>query len=127
MHGDLVWIELPGGLDCHVTGAFYARVFGWVVEDDGVTVRFHDPSGSLAGAFVEELPPSAACGTILYLATEDAASSLASAVAAGAEAVRPREALSGGRGYRALLRDPAGTVVGVLEPWRAPEAAAAAT
>jgi predicted enzyme related to lactoylglutathione lyase len=117
VHGHLAWTELPGGLDCRATGTFYARVFGWAVEDDGTMVRFRDPAGTLTGAFVGELPPAAAGGTILYLATDDADTTLARAEAEGATVVQERSLVAPGVGYRAQLRDPAGSVVGLFEPW----------
>jgi len=118
VQGQLAWTELPGGLDCRATGTFYARVFGWAVEDDGTMVRFRDPAGTFAGAFVGELAPAAAGGTTLYLATDDADATLARALAEGATVVRERSVVAPGVGYRALLRDPAGSVVGLFEPWR---------
>ncbi|HEY5628274.1 MAG TPA: VOC family protein [Candidatus Limnocylindrales bacterium] len=121
MAGDLAWTELPGGLDCRATGAFYARVFGWAVDDDGSIVRFHDPSGSLVGAFVGELPPAASGGTVLYLAADDADATVARATAEGATLVHPKALVAPGVGYRALVRDPAGSVIGVFEPWHQAE------
>ena len=64
--GDLAWLELPGGDDCHATGRFYATAFGWLVEDDGETAWFREPSGRLGGAFRGDLP-AAASGPLLYL------------------------------------------------------------
>jgi predicted enzyme related to lactoylglutathione lyase len=115
VQGTLAWVELPGGLDCRATGTFYARVFGWAVEDDGAMVRFRDPSGALVGAFVGELPPAAACGTILYLSSDDADATLTRATAEGGQIVQPRTLVAPGVGFRALVRDPAGSVVGVFE------------
>jgi predicted enzyme related to lactoylglutathione lyase len=96
-------------------------VFGWAVEDDGGMVRFRDPAGTLVGAFVCELPPASTGGTTLYLAADDIDAVVARAVEAGAAVVQSRTLVAPGVGYRALLRDPAGSLVGVFERWREPE------
>ena len=122
MQGQLAWTELPGGIDCRATGTFYSRVFGWAVDDDGGLVRFRDPAGTLLGAFVGELPPTTAGGPILYLAVDDADATLATAMSEGAALVQARTLVAPGVGHRALLRDPAGSVLGLFEPWTDPAA-----
>jgi predicted enzyme related to lactoylglutathione lyase len=123
MQGGLAWTELPGGLDCRATGRFYASVFGWAVDDDGMMLRFRDPDGVLTGAFICELPPAAAGGTILYLAVDSIDATLARAVDEGAQIVQPRAPIASGVGHRALLRDPAGSVIGLFEALRERRAA----
>jgi predicted enzyme related to lactoylglutathione lyase len=112
--GDITWLELPGGDDCRRTGRFYVRVFNWLVEDDGNTVWFREPSGRLGGAFRGDLPSSEA-GPILSLAVADAAEALSRIVDAGGEVILDRTLIAPDVGYRALFRDPAGTTVGLFE------------
>jgi uncharacterized protein len=120
MNGSLVWVELPGGADCHVTGTFYASVFGWDVDDDGTTVRFRDPSGRVGGAFVGHLEPANSGGPLLYLGSDDLDATVSAAVAKGAGVVLGPTLIAEGVGRRALLRDPAGSVLGVFEPAASP-------
>jgi predicted enzyme related to lactoylglutathione lyase len=115
MTGDPVWLELPGGVDCRRTGTFYARVFGWLVEDDDGMVRFRTPSGSLAGAFVGAIPATGD-GPLLYLESDDAGSTVELATAHGGVIVLAPTSIAPGIGHRALLRDPAGSTIGVFEP-----------
>jgi uncharacterized protein len=113
--GDFGWLELPGGDDCRRTGRFYARAFGWQVDDDGETVWFREPSGRLGGAFREDLPP-AGSGPILYLSTSNAAAALARIRDGGGTVILDRTLIAPGAGHRALFRDPAGTTMGLFEP-----------
>jgi hypothetical protein len=116
--GDIGWLELPGGDDCRRTGRFYAAVFGWLVDDDGATVWFREPSGALGGAFRADLPAGAG-GPLLYLAVVDAAAALERVRAAGGEVLSERTLIAPAVGYRAEFRDPAGTTMGLFE--RTPE------
>jgi predicted enzyme related to lactoylglutathione lyase len=115
--GDLGWMELPGGDDCRATGIFYARTFGWLVDDDGETVRFMEPSGRFGGAFRGDLP-AAASGPILYVSVGDAAAALDRIRQGGGTVILERAPIAPGVGHRALFRDPAGTTMGLFEPER---------
>jgi predicted enzyme related to lactoylglutathione lyase len=112
--GEFAWLELPGGEDCRATGRFYATVFGWLVDDDGTTVRFREPSGRLGGAFRGDLP-AAASGPVLYLAATDAATLLGHIRAAGGQIVLERTLIAPGVGWRAMFVDPAGSTLGLFE------------
>jgi predicted enzyme related to lactoylglutathione lyase len=121
MDGDFGWLELPGGSDCHRTGLFYARSFGWQVDDDGQTVWFREPSGRLGGAFRGDLP-SGESGPILYLAVADAETALNRVREGGGMVIEERSRIAPGLGYRAVFQDPAGTTMGLFEPEAGPRA-----
>jgi predicted enzyme related to lactoylglutathione lyase len=114
-NGDIGWLELPGGNDCRRTGRFYARVFGWQVDDDGKTVWFREASGTLGGAFRGDLP-AAETGPILYLLVTDATAALDRITDEEGATIMPRSRIAPGAGHRALFRDPAGTTMGLYEP-----------
>ncbi len=114
-NGDVTWLELPGGDDCRRTGRFYARVFGWLVEDDGDAIWFREPSGGLGGAFLGDLPAAAGGGPMVYLAVADAAATLDDVRDAGGDILLERTLIAPDVGHRALFRDPAGSTVGLFE------------
>jgi len=111
------WVELHTS-DPAAATAFYTGLFGWTYQDVG-------PAGSQRGRFLRHGRPVAGltgCPSgsgyrdawVMYLSTRSAAASIATALRHGGQLVTgPAEV--DGLGTAAVLRDPAGALVGVSE------------
>ncbi|MBU3030801.1 VOC family protein [Paracoccus marinaquae] len=121
LHGSPCWYELtsaPGRL--RAAEDFYARVLGWRVEDagmEGFDYRLAVSDGDMVAGMMEmpedvaDMPPF----WLLYVAVEDADDAVARIEAAGGSVHRAVQVIPG-TGRFAILADPQGAAIGILEP-----------
>ena len=115
--GEPCWIELFTP-DTDASAAFYAPLFGWTAgeaseEFGGYRMFFHGET-PVAGLMVNDGSMGSPSTWSVYLASDDAAATVAKARASGAEVFAEMQV--GDLGHMAMLRDPAGAMVGVWQP-----------
>jgi predicted enzyme related to lactoylglutathione lyase len=90
----------------------YQKVFGGELRKRGDgAIAFDDKVGQVSGTWVLNRPPSTAPGLMLYITVMDAAATVNSIVANGAEIVQPIAADHSE--ITARFRDPGGNVIGI--------------
>lgn len=110
--GGVSYLRIPAA-DPHGLAVFYAAVFGWRVDTEREQPSFEDGTGHVIGHFVPELDVAGESGVRPYVYVDDVDGTLAVASANGAEVVTP--IYPEGDLLVAVLRDPAGNVVGVWQ------------
>jgi predicted enzyme related to lactoylglutathione lyase len=108
--GGVTYLRIPAQ-DVAVSAAFYEAVFGWTV--DAEQGRFADGPGDTIGHWQTDLPPAGHAGVVPYVYVASLDDALATAQDLGAEIVTPP--YPEGDLTVALLRDPAGNVVGAWQ------------
>ncbi len=112
-NGKICYIEIPAA-DIQRSADFYSSVFGWQIRqrDDGA-IAFDDATGQVSGTWVVGRPASADPGLLIYIMVDNAAETINSVVAHGAEVV---QAIGGDAPeITARFRDPGGNVIGVYQ------------
>jgi predicted enzyme related to lactoylglutathione lyase len=115
------WIELFTS-DPDAATAFYGELLGWTAEvggpEYGGYITFSKDGLRVAGGMLNDGSSGTPDTWSVYLATEDAAATVASAKGAGATVVVESMPIGeGGRmGTMAVLVDPAGALVGAWQP-----------
>jgi predicted enzyme related to lactoylglutathione lyase len=110
--GGISYLRIPAS-DPQRAVAFYQAVFGWRVDAQRDDPSFEDGTGHVIGHFQADLAVAGEAGVRPYVYVESVDETLDRVVAEGGEVVRapyPEGDLS-----VALLRDPAGNVVGVWQ------------
>jgi uncharacterized protein len=110
--GGVSYLRIPAA-DPARAAAFYAAVFGWRVNADRKDPSFEDGTGHVIGHFVADLASAGPAGIRPYVFVDDVRATLERAVAEGGEVTEapyPEGDLE-----VAVLRDPAGNVVGVWQ------------
>jgi predicted enzyme related to lactoylglutathione lyase len=112
-NGKICYVEIPA-TDITRSSEFYQKVFGWELRKrgDGATA-FDDGVGQVSGTWVFNRPPSATPGLMLYIMVTDAAATVMSIIANGAEIVQPIGADH--PEITARFRDPGGNVIGIYQ------------
>jgi len=117
--GEPCWIELFT-TDTDAAAAFYGGLFGWTATDPdeafGGYRQFLRDGVPVAGLMLNDGSMGSPSTWTVYLATDDAAATVAKAREAGAEVFAEMQV--GDLGHMAMLRDPAGAMVGA---WQALE------
>jgi predicted enzyme related to lactoylglutathione lyase len=116
--GSPCWVDLWTS-DVEVSRRFYSELFGWEAQE---------PSAEFGGYFMftrHGLPVAGAMGDMgdapanntwsIYLASDDIAKTLETAVAGGAQLISPAMAV-GDLGLQAILLDPTGAHLGAWQP-----------
>jgi uncharacterized protein len=111
----------PGGLSyLHVpapeparSAAFYRHVFAWSIRDDPESPAFEDGTGHVIGHFIRDLPVAEDAGILPYVYVRSVEETL-DRVASGGGAV-VRAPFSEGNLWVAMIRDPAGNLLGVWQ------------
>ncbi len=121
-HGSVVWCELLTG-DVDRSGSFYTRLLGWDPQPEqasgGRYVVFAAGDEPAAGMIeVEPELVGASTAWTTYLAVDDCAASCERVGELGGEVLSPLMPVEGVGTY-ALVRDPQGAVLGLLQPLRA--------
>jgi len=112
--GKICYLEIPA-TDVEVSASFYVRLFGWKLRVRGDGSRaFDDTTGAVSGSWVIGRPPARDPGILPYVMVEDIDRTLEQARELGGETVTPRIALGPGDSF-AILRDPAGNLVGIYQ------------
>lgn len=112
----IVHWELMGS-DAHALRDFYSGLFDWEFETPEGFSDYYTTSqegmgvGGAVGQGMEEMPSYSA----IYVQVEDIGNTLASVAQAGGETVVPRTEIPSVVTF-ALFRDPAGNLVGLVEP-----------
>lgn len=119
-HGTFAWNELMTA-DLEAAKAFYASVAGWTYQD----MPMDDGSYTLAFVPGETVPvaglmawPADQAGSndwFAYLAVDDIRSAIQTATVAGGVVEREPFQIPG-TGWIAIVSDPAGAMIGFLEP-----------
>jgi predicted enzyme related to lactoylglutathione lyase len=110
--GGVSYLRIPAP-EPPVLAAFYGTVFGWNIRGNPDEPSFDDGSGHVIGHFVRELAPAGADGFRPYVYVSDVDGTLNRALANGAEI--ETQPYPEGNLRVAVIRDPAGNVVGVWQ------------
>jgi len=110
--GGVSYLRIPAP-DPPRLAAFYAAVFGWNLRGDPERPSFDDGSGHVIGHFTRDVPVAADGGFRPYVYVPGVDEAISAAVSAGGE-VETTPYPEGGLRV-AVLRDPAGNLVGVWQ------------
>ncbi len=112
-NGKICYIEIPAA-DIQRSADFYSSVFGWQIRQRGDgAIAFDDATGQVSGTWVVGRPASADPGLLIYIMVDNAAETISSVVAHGAEVV---QAIGGDAPeITARFRDPGGNVIGLYQ------------
>ena len=110
--GGISYLRVPA-TDPQASAAFYETVFGWTVRGDRPDPAFEDGSGHVIGHFRADHVVAGEGGVRPYIFVENLDETLEKAITHGAELVE--EPYPEGDLWVALIRDPAGNVVGVWQ------------
>jgi uncharacterized protein len=110
--GGISYLRVPA-TDPQASAAFYEAVFGWTVRGGRPDPAFEDGSGHVIGHFRADHAVAGEGGVRPYIFVENVDETLEKAIAHGAELVE--EPYPEGDLWVALIRDPAGNVVGVWQ------------
>jgi nitroimidazol reductase NimA-like FMN-containing flavoprotein (pyridoxamine 5'-phosphate oxidase superfamily)/predicted enzyme related to lactoylglutathione lyase len=110
--GGVSYLRIPAP-DPARLAAFYETVFGWQLRGDPERPSFDDGSGHVIGHFVPDVPVAGEGGFRPYVYVASVEAAIAAALAAGGEV--ETEPYPEGDLTVAVLRDPAGNVVGVWQ------------
>jgi predicted enzyme related to lactoylglutathione lyase len=112
--GGLTYLEIPA-MDVRQSSTFYANVLGWKSRgEDADPSRFSDPAGQLIGRFILDRHAARQPGLLPFVYVDDTDDAVQRAIEHGGEIVKPPYAEGNLR--VAIVRDPAGNVIGL---WRA--------
>jgi hypothetical protein len=112
--GGVSYLAIPAR-DVARSAEFYQAVFGWELRGDPDQPSFSDGTGHVIGHWRTDLDVAGESGVRPYVYVEDLGAALDRAAAQGAEVVA--EPYSEGSLRIAVIRDPAGNVIGV---WTGP-------
>jgi predicted enzyme related to lactoylglutathione lyase len=111
----LCYLEMPAA-DAHQSAAFYEQLFGWNIRHRDTPRPSFDDVSSVSGAWVTGRPPSREPGLLPYIWVDHLETTLARAVALGAEVVSPPHPdHPGSTSGIATFRDPAGNLIGLYQ------------
>jgi predicted enzyme related to lactoylglutathione lyase len=112
-HGGLSYLEIPA-LDVGRSAAFYQKVVGWNIdESDSDHPKFKDATGHLIGRFLTGREISSDPGLLPYFYVDHIDEVVARVTANGGEIAR--DPYPEGNLRVAIVRDPAGNVIGLWE------------
>ena len=120
MSHPIVHIEFSAN-DHEEAGQFYSDVFGWETEEfpEMNYTTFAGPDGSVGGGF-NPVSDDAPAGTVMvYIGTDDLASSLQRIEAHGGKIILPNYEIPG-VGTMAVFSDPTGNKVALLQAIESP-------
>ena len=111
-HGKICYIQIPA-TDARRSSDFYAKVFGWEIQERGDgSITFHD-GVEVSGGWVTGAPPAAEPGFMIYVMVDSVAASCEAVVANGGAIIQPLD--PDARELTARFRDPAGNVLGLYQ------------
>jgi uncharacterized glyoxalase superfamily protein PhnB len=110
----LCYLEIPA-LDVHQSAAFYENVFGWNIRHrESDRPSFDDATGYVSGAWVTGREPARTPGLLPYIWVDNVDDVAAQVAASGGEVLKAPHA-EGGNTRIAIIRDPAGNLVGLYQ------------
>lgn len=110
--GGISYLGMPAR-DAAESAEFYRAVFGWEIRGDSGRPSFSDGTGHVIGHWRTDLPATGEAGIRPYIYVTHLDEVLRAAVKQGAEIVIPP--YPEGSLTIAVLRDPAGNVIGVWQ------------
>jgi uncharacterized protein len=110
--GGISYLGIPAR-DAAESAQFYGAVFGWEIRGDSDSPSFSDGTGHVIGHWRTDLPTAGEAGIRPYIYVTRLAEVLRTAAEQGAEIVAPP--YPEGNLTIALLRDPAGNVIGIWQ------------
>ncbi len=119
-HGTVGWVDLTVPNATNVRD-FYTAVVGWTPQDvpvgDYVDFSMNAPNGETVAGICHARGSNVGIPAqwLIYVTVPDLATSLAACVAMGGRIYRERESM-GGYGDFAVVQDPAGAVMGLIQP-----------
>lgn len=108
-HGQLAYLQIPA-TDIAAAATFYGRVFGWSVEPP--QPGFESPG--LIGQWVDDRPPAADAGPLLWISVDDIGATLALVGELGGEVIELPSA-DGPTRTLATVADPTGNRIGLAQ------------
>ena len=110
--GGVSYLRIPAR-DVPQSADFYHRVFGWRLRGTAEAPSFSDGTGHVIGHWRTDLPAAGQAGVLPYIYVTELDATLRTATDRGAEVVTPpyRE----GNLWIAVIRDPAGNVIGIWQ------------
>jgi len=112
-HGGLTYLEIPAGNPAR-SAEFYRRVFDWKIQRRGdEDLRFEDATGHLIGRWVIGRAVAPEAGLVPYLYVDRLDEAVERVAAHGGAVVRVP--YPEGNVRVALVRDPAGNVIGLWQ------------
>jgi predicted enzyme related to lactoylglutathione lyase len=106
--GSIGYLQIPA-TDTDASATFYAKMFDWKV--DAESAGFEAPG--LFGQWIEDRPPSANAGVLIWIEVLDIDATLMAARDCGGDILEPPTA--DGPRWIAMVRDPAGNALGVVQ------------
>ncbi len=108
---NLVHWEIPA-TDLKKSADFYARLFGWRMEESGSNYIMFEVEGGIGGGIfrVEKMPEP--CIDV-YIKVADIPETLKRVEELGGRIEKPKTEIGGGFGYYAFFRDPCGCRIGI--------------
>ena len=110
--GGVSYLRIPAR-DVSQSADFYRTVFGWRLRGDAEAPSFSDGTGHVIGHWRTDLAAVGQAGVLPYIYVTDLDATLRTATGRGAELVTPPYP-EGGL-WVALIRDPAGNVIGIWQ------------
>jgi predicted enzyme related to lactoylglutathione lyase len=110
--GGVSYLRIPAR-DVRQSADFYQAVFGWRLRGSAEEPSFSDGTGHVIGHWRTDLPVAGQAGVLPYVYVTDLGGTLRTATERGAELVTPP--YPEGSLQIAVIRDPAGNIVGVWE------------
>jgi len=107
-HGQIGYLQLPA-LDIARSGAFYAAVFGWKVDNTYASLE----APGMIGQWITDRAPSSATGPVVWIFVDQIAPTLTRVITNGGT-VQHAPQLDNGERWLAEIDDPAGNRVGVV-------------
>jgi predicted enzyme related to lactoylglutathione lyase len=112
------WVDIFSS-DPDRTRTFYSELFGWKAEEPNAEFggywMFFKDGVQIAGGMRNDGASGAPDGWSVYLATEDAATTVDQAAARGAQVIVPVMPIAD-MGAMAVISDPGGAVIGMWQP-----------
>ena len=110
--GGVSYLRIPAR-DVAQSVEFYRAVFGWRLRGTPQAPSFSDGTGHVIGHWRTDLPVAGEAGVLPYIYVTDLDATLRAATGRGGELVTP--AYQEGNLWIAVIRDPAGNIVGIWQ------------
>ena len=110
--GGVSYLRIPAR-DVAQSADFYRAVFGWRIRGTAEMPSFSDGTGHVIGHWRTDLPVAGEAGVLPYIFVNDLDATLRAAAEHGAELATPP--YPEGDLRIAVIRDPAGNVVGIWQ------------
>ncbi|MEU4689914.1 VOC family protein [Actinoplanes sp. NPDC023714] len=103
-----------GGRDLPALREFYAKTFGWTIDDAGEDYCLVEPVGGGTGGGLMQTPPGMPAYVTIYIDVTDLTATLHTIIESGGTLLKPPTRINDSLTF-ALFQDPAGNTVGLLQ------------